>query len=316
VDASSPEEDVALPVAVTVVAARQRGLITREQCLANGLTRSSLQRRLGRDLLVVHPGVYRIPGAPVTWEQRALAAVLAVSPYGALSHRSAAVAWNLLSIDAPIEVVVPRGNHPDLDGVIVHRSVDLAREHMTMRDGTWMTNPLRTMVDLGAVVPWWLVREALDSGVANKLFTVTAVAAERSRLAACGRDGCGVLAVALERSLLTDRMRSKLEARFARLCRRHGLPTAAFQHRVYEDDRFLGQVDFAYPELKIAIEVDGMETHGSPTAVEADYARQNRLVAAGWIVIRFTWFQVSRRQAEVASIVRRTLDRVGPGFRV
>ena len=264
----------------------------------------------------MHPGVYRIPGAPVTWEQRALAAVLAAGAGAALSHRAAARIWRLLDVDAPVEIVVPRARGPRLAGVIVHRSTDLVARHVTVRDGIPVTNPLRTMVDLGAVVPWWLVRESLDAGVANKLFTVAAVEAERLRLAERGRDGCGVLAMALDRSTLSARTRTKLEARYARLCRRFGLPTATFQHRVYADGRFLGQVDFAYIDLRLAIEVDGWETHGTPTAMAADYVRQNNLIGAGWVVLRFTWHQVSHEQAAVAAVVRSALDAARSGNRV
>ena len=55
----------------------QFGLITRAQALSVGLSDSALDRRIasGR-LIVVHPGVYRVPGAPVIGRQRALAATL------------------------------------------------------------------------------------------------------------------------------------------------------------------------------------------------------------------------------------------------
>lgn len=306
---------MALPVALTDIAARQRGLVTRRQARSH-LSASALHRRItSGELAVVHPGVYAVPGSPRTWEQRAHAAALAVAPHGALSHRSAARVWRLLDVDDGIEVVVPRSRGPLLHGVVVHRSVDLLASHITVRDALPVTKPLRTMVDLGAVVPWWLVREALDAGVASKLFTVAAVDAERERLSACGRDGCGVLRVVLERSTLTTRSRTKLEARFARLARRHALPAAEFQHRVYAGGRFLGQVDFAYPALKVAIEVDGWETHGAPTAMAADYVRQNKLINAGWIVLRFTWHQVTHEQADVAAVVRSALDGARSGDR-
>jgi very-short-patch-repair endonuclease len=307
---------VAIPVALSDIAASQRGLVTRAQALASGLTPSALLRRVrSGDLVAVHPNVYRVPGAPVAWEQRAVAAALAAGPRAAVSHRAAARIWRLLDLDAPIEIVVPRARGPRLAGVVVHRSTDLTAAHVTVRDGITVTKPLRTMVDLGAVVPWWLVRESLDAGVANKLFSVAAVDAERERLARCGRDGCGVLLLALERSTLTTQSRTKLEARFARLSRRFGLPHAEFQHRVRDHGRFLGQVDFAYPDLRIAIEVDGWETHGSPTAMTADYVRQNKLIAAGWVVLRFTWHQVTHEQAAVAAVVRAALDTAHAGIR-
>jgi very-short-patch-repair endonuclease len=64
------------------------------------------------------------------------------------------------------------------------------------------------------------------------------------------------------------------------------------------------KVDFAYPELRLAIEVDGYESHGTPRAMTADHERQRRLVAAGWTVIRFTWQDVVRRPSRVAADLR------------
>ena len=74
-------------------------------------------------------------------------------------------------------------------------------------------------------------------------------------------------------------------------------------------------MDFAYPTLRVAIEVDGWETHGSPTAMAADDVRQNKLISAGWIVLRFTWHQVTHEQAEVAAAVRAALDGATSGNR-
>lgn len=48
-------------------------------------------------------------------------------------------------------------------------------------------------------------------------------------------------------------------------------------------------IDIAFPHLKLAIEIDGVEYHTGRAAVERDLARQNDLVCAGWTVLRFTW---------------------------
>jgi len=56
-----------------------------------------------------------------------------------------------------------------------------------------------------------------------------------------------------------------------------------------ERGRVLAEIDFANPELKIAIEVDGRAFHSDRCAFERDRERQNMLVIRGWIVLRFTW---------------------------
>ena len=67
------------------------------------------------------------------------------------------------------------------------------------------------------------------------------------------------------------------------------------------------RLDFAYPEVKLAIEVDGFDPHNTRTAFDKDRARANDLVAAGWTVLRFT---SESTQAHIASSVRATLARL------
>lgn len=93
----------------------------------------------------------------------------------------------------------------------------------------------------------------------------------------------------------------------ARLLRAHRLPPAAFQHEVRHAGRFVARADFAYPDRRLAIEVDGFETHSTPRALQSDLARQNALVALGWTVLRFTWSDVVRRPEAVAAPIRRVL---------
>ena len=83
----------------------------------------------------------------------------------------------------------------------------------------------------------------------------------------------------------------------ARLLRSYGLPPAAFHHVVPEAH---AELDFAYVDRRIAIEVDGFEIHGTAPAMSADHDRHNRLVGAGWSVLRFTWYQVVRQPNRVA----------------
>ena len=99
---------------------------------------------------------------------------------------------------------------------------------------------------------------------------------------------------------------SLLEVRMANLLHRSGLPKAVFQHEVSIDGRRY-RIDFAYPERRIAIEVDGWAKFSSPEGAQAVLARQNALVAAGWTVLRFTWGDVVRRPRHVAGLVSASL---------
>jgi very-short-patch-repair endonuclease len=52
--------------------------------------------------------------------------------------------------------------------------------------------------------------------------------------------------------------------------------------------------DFSWPDRRLIVEVDGWETHGDRRSFEEDRRRDAMLGAAGWTVIRFTWFHVVR----------------------
>lgn len=52
--------------------------------------------------------------------------------------------------------------------------------------------------------------------------------------------------------------------------------------------RRFGRVDLAWPELKLAVEYDGLDHVGSARRMNDDRRRLNRLVAAGWTVLHVT----------------------------
>jgi very-short-patch-repair endonuclease len=286
------------------LASRQYGLVEWKQATTLGVSEKWLRHAVTAGRLVrVLPAVYRVAGAPITREQRLLAPCLAAGPGSAASHRSAAHEWGLADFADVVEIVTPRAQWPRLPGVVVHRSTDLRPDHVTVRHGLPVTKPLRTLVDLGAVVPW-SVADALERGLTARLYAITAADAVLDDLGCKGRTGVGVFRQVLDNRALGRAVPdSLLEVRMARLLRRHDIPMPEFQHWVTDHIR----VDFAYPELKIVIEVDGHGVHSTPEALAADLERQNRLVLLGWTVLRFTWKQVVKQPDVVARTVLDTL---------
>jgi very-short-patch-repair endonuclease len=287
----------------------QHGLFTYEQGTAAGLSRQTLHEwaRSGR-VERVQPRVYRLAGAPETWEQRLLSAVLSTGGVG--SHRAAAAMWGLWDGDT-IEVTV-EGHGRRLANGKIHRTADLAERHVTKRRRVPVTNPMRTLVDLGAVLKDKddrQVADALERALIARVCSVPALEHVLDDVARKGRAGAGVLRRVLdERALGRARPEGLLEARMARILREHGLPCPHFQFRVRHRGRLIARVDFAYPDIRLVIEVDGFEVHGTPAALQRDLERQNRLMAAGWTVLRFTWLDVVRRPewvvAEIAAVLR------------
>jgi hypothetical protein len=85
---------------------------------------------------------------------------------------------------------------------------------------------------------------------------------------------------------------SILETRFRQLLRRAGLPDPVAQYEVYDGDELVARVDFAYPDLGVAIEVDGEERHAGRSPRKHDARRDRRLSALGFVALRFHWDDV------------------------
>jgi very-short-patch-repair endonuclease len=96
--------------------------------------------------------------------------------------------------------------------------------------------------------------------------------------------------------------RSALERRFLGVIREAGLPRPEVNHTVgpYE-------IDFAWLEQRVLVEVDGWQAHGHRLAFERDRARDAELTAMGYVVLRFTWRQVRDTPLLVAAQVARAL---------
>jgi very-short-patch-repair endonuclease len=68
------------------------------------------------------------------------------------------------------------------------------------------------------------------------------------------------------------------------------------------------RIDVAFPDARIAVEVDGRAFHSSPQRFQSDRTRQNRLVAAGWRVLRFTWEDLTQRPDQVLRRIAELLE--------
>ena len=185
---------------------------------------------------------------------------------------------------------------------MLHRPRDRADLTPSHRDGIACTNPLRTMLDLGAVDPDG-VDSALGRLVISGVTTKAAVAAALERHSVIGRDGLGPLRAALRDWPLNDHCPdSQLEIDMARLLRHHGLDHYDFHARP------LGfEVDFAYQAERVVLETDGWEFHQSREAFEEDRRRDLCLGAHGWQVTRVTWRQIHDNPEWVIGCLRQLL---------
>jgi very-short-patch-repair endonuclease len=290
---------------ISAIASRQRGRIARWQLLAAGVATGAIVRRLRKGRLgQEHRGVYALPHTSDIPLGVETAALLACGDGAALSHHSAATLWELRPGAArPVHVTIPahRG-FPAPAGVKLHRSRTLTKADIRLQSGLPVTSPARTLLDVAATLPDRDVERLLDEALfARRIVTQREINALLRRVG--NHPGRARLArVAGVHTRTTETESPPTEALF-RLIRRAGLPEPQLQVSVLDY-----RLDFFWPELGLAVEVDAYGTHGSPARFEADRRRDARLLTEkGILVIRITRLTIEERPLEALGLVARAI---------
>jgi very-short-patch-repair endonuclease len=252
--------------------------------------------------------VFVDPAVPVTPQKELAIAVAATNGIGGAWARSCAALFGMVQEHPPVpEVVVPWNRGFRIPGAHVHRSRALTRDELMYRDRIRCTNPLVAILDLGVVLSAVEVAEAIIRARQLKLFEPIAVANTIDRLSKPGRTGLTVAREAVELMMIGDRpAETVLEMRFA-IGPGTLLPPYEYQHEVrIRGERFF--IDFAYPAVRLAIEVDGYEKRAERRSLDYDDWRQNLITADGWSILRFTWTQVKNDPSFVAAQI---IERLG-----
>ena len=287
-------------------AERQSGVIHRSTLVGAGVSDAMILRRIEQGQLTRQAqSVYAYAGAPATESQRLAAQALSVGESACISHDSAAHLWELIQRrPRHVHVAVKRWQREHRSDCVVHESLDLGTADRVWRSGIPVTIPERTVVDLGATSPW-LGERALSAGVRLELFTIADVAGVVRRVGRKGRRGVGVIRPLLDLHLSVDgRTESLLEDRFLRILFDRGIAMPRIQYEVVDDaGAFVCRADFAYPAIRLLIEVDGRSYHSDSVAYQRDREKQNRTQALGWSTLRFTWHDVVRDAERTATTV-------------
>lgn len=298
---------MSLDARIARIATRQHGVFTRAQALAAGATSRMVDHRLATGRLErVHPGTHVVAGTPRTFRLRVLAACFVSG--GVASHRTAGALWELDGVEEGI-VEVSGADRVRIDGLRAHQVRDFAPRDLTRVGPIPVTSVPRTIIDLAADLDHDALEAALDDALRRRLLTVARRSAVYHRVTHRGRRGIGVV-----RELLNARPSasavpdSPLEAKMQRLIARAGLPEPVLHYRVGDGERAIAVIDLAYPDQRIAIELDGYRYHHGRQRWQRDLQRANVLILLGWRVLRFTDEDLRRRPAEVVAAVACALD--------
>lgn len=288
------------------------GPFTLADALRSGLDRWQLDgsswRRLG-------PSVYAWAGLPDTPELRLKAAQKRLPPMAAFSGLTAAWLHRLDVMPCePIEVTIPKGIGVSArSGLVVRRAAIDAAAVVNVR-GMRATSILRTLSDL-------CIRLSVMEGV---VIADMALHARLTNLAdlnsfCLSRSHCvGVATLRQVASLADPAAESPMETRLRMVLVLGGLPRPQTQTPLHDSrGRFLGRPDLYYPDHRLGLEYDGGIHRRS---LAEDNRRQNRLLAAGIRLLRFTAGDVLQNPDSITTQVSTMLStrpiHVGAGARV
>ncbi|NOX22017.1 MAG: DUF559 domain-containing protein [Actinobacteria bacterium] len=295
-------------------ASRQHGIVNHSQARALGCSTSEIAGRVtaGR-WIALGNGVYRIAGSPGSWHLDLWTAVLRGGEGSAVSHRAAAQLWDMRKYGDPVEILTPRPRRFRTSDVTVHTSTKYDASDIADLDGLPVTTVERTLMDLGAVKHWRQVEHALDTALRDNLTTLGAVERRLSIRRGRGRRGVGVLARILADRQEGPTVESSYEREFLQLVEPLAIPLPHPQHNIREGNQLVARVDAAWPDLHVAVEIDGHRFHATRAQRAADARRQNELELLGWKVLRFTTDQVHTdptlvRQTVLTALTSRSCD--------
>ena len=271
---------------VAALAARQYGVVARRQLLRLGLSSQQIERLIRAGALhPIHRGVYAVGHPRLTREGRWMAAVLAGGPTAVLSHQSAGIHWAVLRPSPLMPQITTATRGRARPGISVHYS-QLRRDEVTAHNGIPVTTVARTLLDLAAVLDRHRLERALAEAEHRRYADSPSLAEliERHR----GRRGLATLRAVLSSGhARRGRTRSPLEDRFLRFVDGHGLERPDLNAPLSLGEGFV-EVDCLWRPQRVALELDGRDSHLRRRRWEADRRRDRQLLAAGWKPVRVT----------------------------
>ena len=225
-----------------------------------------------------------------------MAAVFACGPGAVLSHRDAALLWDLRrSSSAVIDVTrAVAERRVDGSGIRVHRTRRLRPDEVTVRHGIPVTTVARTLLDLADVLERQALKRVITEAEYTNQFDLTAInavvqnnpgRASARLMAAVGASG--------------DRTRSELEDRFLAFLERHQVepPQTGVWIEGYE-------LDFVWTRAGLVVELDGIAAHTTRTAFNADRLRDRQLWRRGLRTMRLTSQALEDEEAVLSDLAQ------------
>jgi hypothetical protein len=284
---------------IAQIAARQQGNITRQQLLALGVDRRSIDYWLcNHRLFRIHRGVYAVGHPPTSRIQEAAAAILACGPRAVLSHGSAMTLHGFWKRwDRPFEVTLAADRRPSR--IRTHRCSTLLKRDVVVVQSIPVTSPARTALDMAPrLKPKPLTRLINDARRAG-LITL----ADLDDVADRNPSHPGAPPLRWHTEDPRNPTRSGGEDDFPGFCRRYGLPVPLINTKVHGFE-----VDAYFPDERLIVELDGWPFHRDRSSFESDRDRDATMLVHEIPTVRITYERLEqtpdREAARLHSILR------------
>jgi very-short-patch-repair endonuclease len=300
-----------IPPSLREAAHFQAGVISRQQALRAGLSRSAITSKLkhGR-WQPIYLGVYATFTGPIGRQAQLWAAVLYAGKGAQLSHETAAELNGLTDRRSPlIHVSIPasRRVRPP-EGVRIHNSGHIDAGARFPRGVIPYTLVEDTIIDLvneattlDVVIGWVTAgfgKRLTGDGPLRETLSTRQKLRWRNRL-----DEIVTAAAGGAHSVLEFRYDRDVE-------RAHRLPKARRQVPFTKPDGSRGFRDRYYERYSLVVELDGRQAHPEHQRGR-DRRRDNDAAAGGGSTLRYDWDEVTRRPCATAAQVAQSLRKRG-----
>jgi len=279
----------------------QGGVMTSAQALTY-LTRRGLEGQVNCGALQrIWHGIYGYGEVDTALRLRGLDLAAATSVAVCMGTAAAAYGFDT-ERTGDLHVLNPGGRQlRSTDGLIVHR-----------RAGA----PLAAVSGRSATAPSWTAIE-VARGLRPPRALATLDAALRSGM--CSRDELhqelrrqsGRRGIVTARELLefaSEKAESPMESETRLVMIDGGLPPPVLQHQIVDPRGRTWRLDFAWPDLRVAAEYDGVDWHSGPEAFFRDRRRAAALQDLGWVVVAIVAEDVRHRPGELVRRLKVRLE--------
>ena len=287
------------------LSSRQGGVVSRRQAGDLGVNAAAIRRavRSGRLQLHVRCLLVDSTGDP-DWRD-AWALGLTLGPQTLVSGPTAMRLRGWQVPHSNLIAVVNPNRHTQLEGVSLLR--DASSRDSVRGPQFRLAAPADALVDLLRLLPRVEAERLLDLALQRHWIDRKQWDLITETRYGQGHNGATHLRALGRR--VHDGTHSVAERRLARLMKSAGLNEWIPNFTIsLGAEQLRMEIDFALPRLLLCLEVDGRIAHSDLVSFERDRYRQNALTLAGWLVLRFTWAQITTTPDDVLRQIRTAMQ--------